>query len=150
MSGLTSGVAQISAGWYHTCAVTIDGGVKCWGPTPVAVSGLTSGVAQVSAGRSHTCALTTAGGVECWGYNDVGQLGNGTIALSPQDYVDTPADVITLTSGVAQISSGMDHSCVVTTAGGAKCWGRVSAGQLGNGTVSTSWAISTPVHVAVM
>ena len=72
-------MVAISAGYEHTCAITFEGGVKCWGqywlgdPTrpfslkPVDVVGLTRGVKAIAVGPSHTCALTSNGGVKCWG-----------------------------------------------------------------------------------
>src|SRR5262249_43632282 len=43
------------------------------------------------------------------------------------------------------LASGLFHSCVATDALGAKCWGRNSSGELGDGT--TVYA-SSPVGVA--
>lgn len=155
VSGLTSGVTSIAAGLWQTCAVTSGGAVKCWGfnsdgqlgdatttsrTTPVAVSGLSSGITAVSAGGWHTCALTSASGVKCWGDNFYGQLGDG----STNDRT-TPVDVSGLTSGVASIEVGENHSCAVTTAGGAKCWGQNDSGQIGDGSTTSR---SSPVDVS--
>ena len=124
---------QISGGNLHSCAVTSAGGAKCWGRnvlgqlgsgdrvdrwTPIDVVGLTSGVTEISAGHDGSCALTTSGGVKCWGRNEYGQLGNGD-----GDEHLIPVDVVGLSSGVAQLEAGNDHTCVVTTGGGVKCWG---------------------------
>lgn len=153
VSGLSSGVAALAAGSYHTCALTA-GAVKCWGfngygelgdgtttdrLSPVAVSGLTSGVAAISAGALYTCALTTSGAVKCWGYNNYGQLGDGSTSSR-----STPTPVVGLSGGVVALAAGYDHTCALTSAGGAKCWGYNSDGELGNGTTAHS---SIPVDV---
>lgn len=154
--GLSGGVIAIAAGARHTCALTSTGGAKCWGYNiygqvgdgnsgtyvlaPVDVQGLASGVAAISAGSYHSCALTTAGAVRCWGRNDYGQLGDGTHSQRT-----TPVAVTGLAAGVAAISASRDFTCVLTTAGGAKCWGRNDSGQLGDGTYD---ARATPVDVS--
>lgn len=141
VAGLSAGVDRIAAGGNHTCAVT-SGAVKCWGfnsvgqlgtnstttrLTPGSVVGLSSGVASIAAGPSYTCAVTTSGGAKCWGYNGYGQLGDNSTTKRL-----TPVDVVGLASGVAIISAGNNHTCAVTTAGAAKCWGQNTYGQLGN------------------
>ena len=137
-------VRAMSAGALHTCAIVGPGAVKCWGsndqgqlgdnsivqrPTPTNVVGLAGGVAAVATGASHSCALTTAGGVKCWGDNTYGQLGDNT-----QTQRLTPVNVSGLTSGVKAIAAGDTHTCALTNAGGVKCWGQNSTGQIGDGT----------------
>jgi alpha-tubulin suppressor-like RCC1 family protein len=156
VSGLSSGVQAIAAGNDHTCALTTDGSVKCWGYnyhgqlgdgtntdrlTPVEVNGLGSGVRAIATGGLHTCALTTGGGVKCWGHNWYGQLGDGT-----NEYSLTPVEVSRLGSGVQAIDAGEWHICALTTGGGVKCWGRNDVGQLGDGTMGSDRL--TPVAVS--
>jgi alpha-tubulin suppressor-like RCC1 family protein len=75
----------------HTCAVSADGSLRCWGANasgqlgngatldrdaPVAAA-LTDVVGAGAAG-THTCARLGAGETWCWGANAFGQLGDGT------------------------------------------------------------------------
>jgi alpha-tubulin suppressor-like RCC1 family protein/dipeptidyl aminopeptidase/acylaminoacyl peptidase len=159
--GLTSGVKAVSAGYLHTCAVTVLDGVKCWGRdvsgqlgdgypltnsnTPVDVSGLTAGVEAVSAGGFHTCArLEGTGDVKCWGSNTYGQLGNGTMTGPDCSGTCQPSPVVANVSGVTDVDAGVSHTCAVAS-GGAKCWGINFHGQLGNGSTNDN---STPVTVS--
>ena len=143
--GLAEGVISVAVGTNYSCAVTVTGGVQCWGinsdgqlgdgtttdrRSPVQVSGISSGITLVVAGARHTCMLTDAGGVKCWGDNSDGQLGDGTI-LGRR----APVDVTGLTSGVTAITAGSSHTCAITTAGGVRCWGNNSDGQLGDSTI---------------
>jgi len=144
----------VGGGAAHTCALTTGGGVRCWGYngygrlgdgttndslTPVNVMGLTANAISLGGGWGHTCALMSWGGVRCWGANGSGQVGDGT---SQNRY--TPVNVAYLGSGVAQISVGLWHSCVVTTSGGVKCWGAGENGRLGDGAETVR---RTPVDV---
>jgi alpha-tubulin suppressor-like RCC1 family protein len=131
--GLATGVVAISAGYSHTCALSLGGGVKCWGDNllaqlgtndnfnrtePTNVVGLSTGVAAIATGGFHTCALMTTGGVKCFGYNGSGQVGDPASGFRSK-----LVDVVGLTAGVVAITAGLSHTCALTTGGGVKCWG---------------------------
>jgi alpha-tubulin suppressor-like RCC1 family protein len=147
VKGLSKGVASISATSYgHTCALTRAGSVKCWGwnvngqlgdgnttdsYTPVNVKGTSRNVIAVAVGGEHSCAVTNSGAVKCWGSDYYGELGDGSTHQRVK-----PVPVSGLSKGVVQISAGGYHTCAVTKAGAARCWGYNGYGQLGLGTKS--------------
>lgn len=143
--GLTKGVLAISVGDWHTCVLTLSGGVKCWGSnsdgqlgdgstinrsTPVDVSGLRTGVKAIVAGAGNTCALTLSGGVKCWGWKNTYAEGGDVMSNKRL----TPETINEITSGVEAIAIGTAHTCILTSVGGVKCWGSNGEGQLGDGT----------------
>lgn len=137
--------AQVAAGSFHSCGLTRQGGVRCWGGnsqqqlgngddplplrlTPVDVQGVVAGARAVAVGFDHGCAITATGGVKCWGFNQQGQLGDGS-GLNQSQAVD----VTGLSSGVQALALGREHSCALGAQGEVLCWGGNGNGQLGSG-----------------
>jgi Regulator of chromosome condensation (RCC1) repeat len=154
----TPSFVKLSAGGYHTCGLTAAGAAWCWGwnqdrqtgqPTssaellPIAVAAGPLVFTQITAGESHTCALTAAGEAYCWGGNGRGELGSDPAVIGTQS-----ATPVLVPGGhvFASIDAGTLHTCGVTTAGAAYCWGSQEYGQLGNGVVGA--AIAGPVPVS--
>jgi alpha-tubulin suppressor-like RCC1 family protein len=143
--------AAIAAGGANTCSITPAGGARCWGynyygqmgdgtreqsTTPMDVVGLGSGVVSLDVGDRHSCAVIAKAALKCWGTNFDGELGDGTSGTG--NFSPVPVDVVGLSEGVSDVASGQWHTCAVTSGGGVKCWGRNTAGQLGNGTLTPS------------
>lgn len=140
---------SIETGTFHTCGLTDDGRIYCWGqedhgqigdggglqddrPVPIGLdrAGLEAAglagetvFADVSASTYHTCAVTRSGAALCWGANQHGQLGVGdrTDRASP-----SRVDVSALPPGTtfAAIDCGFDSTCAVDVSGRLWCWGR--------------------------
>jgi probable HAF family extracellular repeat protein len=148
-----SGVAAISAGFYHSMALKLDGTVWTWGlnsfgqlgngtntnsNVPVQVSGL-SNIVAIAGDAYHSMALKSDGTVWAWGDNEFGQLGNGTIINS-----NIPVQVSGLSGVVAIATGGFGHSMALKSDGTVWTWGDNEFGQLGNGTITNS---NIPVQV---
>ncbi len=137
---------RIAAGGYHTCGITTDDELSCWGsggrtgidssvkklPTPVNIGP----VQDVSTGISHSCAIRQNGQLVCFGYQPYGQLGNGSEVTSY-----TPV-AVSLPGPVTKVVAGRSHTCAVVSGTDLYCWGLNTNGQLGNGNKVNS---STPV-----
>ena len=112
---------------------SVQGGVVTITATVGSVSATTSVRitvwSSVTAGLLHTCGMTTAGDAYCWGYNPTGQLGDGTTSDRA-----IPGLVTGGLTWQSLWASRSHHTCGVTTAGEAHCWGRNDYGQVGDNT----------------
>ncbi len=167
-------VTQVAAGGRHTCAVTTEHELYCWGANesgqlglghtktwgdapdePLEPVGLDGLVAAVEVGASHTCARMFGGSIRCWGDSSRGQLGHGdgfsgTVGAGEEPYpdaIDSPAVDFGPDVSVRELSSGRgDHTCAVSAAGEAFCWGSAQDGKLGTGAGNPAGFDRTPAE----
>ncbi len=142
---------DLSAAIYHTCAVTTDKRVACWGllgtvlgipdgesNTPAggvfvqkASGGTLSSVVSVSTGIATSCAVTETGELWCWGPNNLGQLGVG-------DQAPHLTAVKVPLQNVVEAAAGWQHVCARVASGQVYCWGAVDYLGLGAGVLGDS------------
>lgn len=132
---------KIRAGGAHSCGLTLDYHIYCWGdnrrgalgepsvaqsfmPVPLANTSL---FLDLAAGGSHSCGLRSDGVVLCWGTNDDGQLGSGSIGGS----VAIPIQANTV-QRFASVAAGQRRTCARTASGTTFCWGVTIALQGSN------------------
>jgi alpha-tubulin suppressor-like RCC1 family protein len=135
-------LVSMIGGRAHTCGLTFDGELWCWGnggdgrffdggddyrPGPVHAS--VPPVAAVAGGGAFTCVRLETGAIQCAGYNGRGQLGDGKRTSQPQ-----PQVVPMLANVKSVMNSSGGHSCAIMMDGTVSCWGANGDGQLGDGT----------------
>jgi alpha-tubulin suppressor-like RCC1 family protein len=138
----------VESGYYHSCALTTLGGVKCWGYNgygqigagdydnrlvPTDVVGLSSGISAIANGYYTSCGITTTGQLKCWGSNVASNV---------------PVNNSTFIDGVIEVGLGNGHTCVMITGGGVRCWGSNNYGQVGNGTTDYQSSPTPPIGLA--
>ena len=140
----------LSIQYAGACGLVSGGQAWCWGsPGEPTVSGgalggglanapvpeaLTGGLSftTISEGDATACGLDAGGVAYCWGWNRYGQLGNGMSVDSP-----TPVAVSGGLTFTAISVGATDHTCALTAAGAAYCWGANGGGELGASSMDT-------------
>jgi alpha-tubulin suppressor-like RCC1 family protein len=146
-------VLQVSAGKYHSMALTDQGGLFTWGGgffgqlghgrrseemAPRQVGLILSffndlPITHIAAGGCHSMAVVEGGSVYTWGSNDRGQLGLGD---HDDPNTDTTRDVpalVPMVRGVIAVAAGKQHSFVLGRDGTVMACGYNSGGRLGLG-----------------
>ncbi len=157
-------LVQISAGYYHTCALDSAGTITCWGFGGDGATTVPAGTyTAVSAGQEFTCAIRTDRTLACWGLNDLGQTsapagtyrsvsagGNHACAirddwgpsagsivcwgLNAYGQATSPSDLWTA------VAAGFRHTCAIRSDTGVYCWGSNDDGQAPPASVTGSFS----------
>jgi alpha-tubulin suppressor-like RCC1 family protein len=146
-----TGFKSLLAGEGHTCVLTGEGAVRCWGRNDSGQLGyghalnlgdnellstvgnvpLAESTTQLAVGGHHTCALLEGGAVRCWGRNDSGQLGYGHTLPLGDDEPSASSGYVPFGGRAVELVAGFAHTCALLDTGKVRCWGHNAHGQLG-------------------
>lgn len=148
-------IRGISSGGSHSCALTQDAAVYCWGANwsgqlgtgtvsdhdpPNGIFGFAdqpvrsriADVESIEVGSDYSCAITITDDLYCWGSNDY-QMGSSPLPVKVQGV-----------QGVVSVAIGSNHACLIahnttlertgpfsSSGGKVYCWGDNTYGQLG-------------------
>jgi len=158
-------VTDVAAGGGHTCALSSDGQLKCWGFggngelgygdfsdrfTPPANGVNLDGVSAfaITAGEAHTCALRSNSTARCWGQGADGRLGLGSTDLRPTatGNVDIQIFAPRFTIGGSVRGLGTSQSVVLQNNGGSE----LTVSSNGGFTFTTQAASNSSYAVTVL
>jgi alpha-tubulin suppressor-like RCC1 family protein len=94
----------------------------------------------LAVGGHHVCRLSAEGIALCWGRADAGQLGVDSTPVT-----SGPARVSAGLTRFSSITAGGLHTCALTPAGEAWCWGQNDVGQTGLPTAMNQ-VCGNPIH----
>jgi alpha-tubulin suppressor-like RCC1 family protein len=163
--GELTNIVSISAGDAHCMALAADGSVYVWGsdgngqlgidtrpgssykasavqPLNPAGTGALSGMASIATGGNSSYAVDANGYVFAWGLATSGQLGDGPNRPTGNS-ISRPYPVVgnagtgQLTA-VVGVAAGYGHAMTLMPDGTVQIWGDGFAGNLGQGTASTT------------
>jgi alpha-tubulin suppressor-like RCC1 family protein len=133
--GLPRGTFQVTISGFpvdthfdsSTQSVTIE---EIGGAASLLFEGVTSTAVwtRIDAATYFICGLSSESAVYCWGTNSYGQLGTGDIGGWRPGPTRVATDLV-----FEDVQTGQTHTCGLTPAAEAYCWGQGEYGALGNG-----------------
>ena len=130
VSGVGKEIVDVAAGAKHTCALSANGSVWCWGRNDVGqigdgstrnrskprqVKGIDGRAVEIASYQNRTCARRDDGAILCWGDH------------KPK------ARKVAMWPDATQLTMGVAHVCARENAGTVSCIGNNYSGQLGDG-----------------
>ena len=165
------GFEQVATGNSHTCAISEDQKLYCWGNNNYGQLGIGDDTSyttyprrvvtddgdrawadftDIAVSSNHSCALREDGQLYCWGRNHRGQLGIGSTDDHSKPAAVTDSDAQRPWADWTHIATADDRSCGIRAGGQLHCWGSTNWSGLGTGDFPDTGqdALVVPTRVA--